>query len=136
MMMQIGAVAKQCGIGVETVRFYEREGLIAKPHRSVSGYRQYAGTVLQQIRFIQYAKSVGFSLKDIRELLKLKHTPGITCQQSRDKLLDKVAEIQQKITALEEMKATLLPLIDQCQPEGKLMDCPVLQTFESKRKTR
>ncbi len=131
MMMQIGAVAKQCGIGVETVRFYEREGLISEPSRSVSGYRQYSEIVLKQIQFVQYAKSVGFSLKDIRELLKLKHRPDTTCEEARSKLLDKVDEIQQKITALEKMKAMLLPLIDQCQADGKLADCAVLQTLET-----
>jgi len=130
MMMQIGAVAKQCGIGVETVRYYEREGLIDKPRRSISGYRQYTEMVLQQIQFIQYAKSVGFTLKDIRELRKLKNTTGMTCQTACLKAMDKVNEIQQKIAALEKMQTTLLSLVEECPPHATMADCPVLQPFE------
>ena len=129
--MQIGMVAKQCGIGVETVRYYERQGLISEPLRSESGYRQYSEIVLKQIKFVQFSKSVGFSLRDIRELLKLRSNPGEACQKARNKLLDKVDEIQQKITTLEKMKATLIPFIDQCQANGKLSECSVLQTFEN-----
>ena len=93
-MLQIGEVAKQSGIGVETVRFYEREGLIPPPDRSPSGYRQYPASVISRVQFIRHAKALGFSLKEIGELIALKHTPDSTCQHVKKTAEAKVIDIQ------------------------------------------
>ena len=79
--LTIGKVAKQADIGIETIRFYEREGLIEDPPRRASGYRQYPSDTVDRVRFIKRAKELGFSLKEIKELLYLSVDPGTTCTQ-------------------------------------------------------
>lgn len=129
-MLQIGEVAKRSGVGVETVRFYERKGLIPKPGRSASGYRQYPETVIRRVRFIQHAKTLGFSLKEIGELIALKNMPGARCEDIRTKAETKVADIQEKIDALEKMKGALMPLIHRCQSTDPIGECPILDALD------
>lgn len=129
-MLFIGEVAKQSGIGVETVRYYEREGLIPVPERSAAGYRCYPETVVKQLLFLQHAKTLGFSLKEIGELIALKNTPDTNCSGMRKTALAKVAEIQEKIDALEKMKTALNPLIEQCQSNNPIHDCPILNALD------
>ena len=130
-MLQIGEVAKRGGIGVETVRYYEREGLIPLPGRSPSGYRRYPETVVKQLKFIQHAKTLGFSLKEISELITLKNKPGITCKKVRATAIAKASAIQEKIEALQKMKIALSPLIDQCKSTNPIDDCPILSTIDA-----
>lgn len=129
-MIQIGVVAKRSGIGVETIRYYEREGLIPLPERSPSGYRRYSESVVKHVQFIQHAKTLGFSLKEIGELIALKNTPGSTCKTVRSTAVEKVADIQKKIDALENMKIALTPLIDQCQSDNPIAECPILNAID------
>ncbi|NOZ54121.1 MAG: heavy metal-responsive transcriptional regulator [Gammaproteobacteria bacterium] len=129
-MIQIGDVAKRSGIGVGTVRFYEREGLISLPDRSPSGYRRYPESVVKQIRFIQHAKTLGFSLREINELINLKNHPGSTCKNVKLAAIAKIKDIQRKIDALEKMKMALTPLIKQCQPNKPISDCPILNVVD------
>ena len=129
-MLRIGEVAKISGVSVETVRFYERERLIPKPTRSSSGYRQYPKTAIKQVQFIQHAKVLGFSLKDIGELISLKTTPGTTCQTIRTKAQTKIDEIKLKIVALEKMKEALLPLIEKCPSTSPVSECPILRVVD------
>jgi DNA-binding transcriptional MerR regulator len=75
MALTSGQLAKKCQVGVETLRFYEREGLLAKPARTQSGYRQYPAEAVERVRFIRRAQLLGFQLKDIKELLALRHRP-------------------------------------------------------------
>jgi DNA-binding transcriptional MerR regulator len=79
--MRIGEVAEQVGITVEAIRFYEKQGLIGLPRRTESGYRDYPGDVVQHVSFIKRTKELGFSLKEIKELMLLQHTPGTTCSE-------------------------------------------------------
>ncbi len=85
MPFTIGQVAERSGIGIETVRFYERKGLIADPPRTDSGYRQYPEDVVVRLRFIRRAKELGFALKEILELLSLRVNPDTTCADVRKK---------------------------------------------------
>ncbi len=78
--LTIGKVASRAGIGIETIRFYEREGLIAEPPRRESGYRQYPEVAVSRLRFIRHAKELGFSLKEIKELFALRVDPETTCK--------------------------------------------------------
>lgn len=128
-MLRIGAVAKQSGIGIETVRFYEREGLISTPARTASGYRQYPESIIKQLRFIQHAKTLGFSLKQIGELITLKNSRNANCKSVKQAAQDKLDDIQEKIDALENMKAALAPLIDKCQSTDPINDCPILNAL-------
>jgi MerR family copper efflux transcriptional regulator len=129
-MLRIGQVAKESGVGVETVRFYESEGLIALPKRSASGYRQYSESIIEQIQFILHAKKLGFSLKEVRELTKLKRAPNARCKSIKATASSKIADIQVKIDALEQMKTALQPLVDQCKSSDPISDCPILNALD------
>ncbi len=129
-MLRIGEVANKSHVGVETVRFYEREGLIALPKRNVSGYRQYSESAIKQIQFIKHAKTLGFSLKEIRELIKLKSTSDARCKSIKSTAKAKIADIQEKIDALKRMKMALEPLVAQCKSSDPISDCPILNALD------
>ena len=129
-MLRIGQVAKKSRVGVETVRFYESEGLIELSERSMSGYRQFSESVIKQIQFIQHAKKLGFTLKDIRELIKLKSTGNSRCNIIKATASSKIADIQEKVDALEQMKMALQPLVAQCKSSDPISDCPILNALD------
>jgi len=129
-VLTIGQVAKRAGVGVETVRFYEREGLIAEPDRRPSGYRQYQPDAVQRIRFIRHAKELGFSLKEISELLSLRVDPDSTCADVRQRAHDKIADIEEKMASLARMKSALVRLVTKCRGEGPTTDCPILEEID------
>ena len=110
-MLRIGEVAKRVGISVDTIRFYERQGLIPEPNRSPGGYRRYPESIVKRLWFIQHAKKLGFSLKEIVELIALKNTPKATCKSIKATAQAKVDVIQNKIDGLERIKKTLTPLM-------------------------
>src|SRR5579885_1563111 len=95
--LSIGQVARRAGVGVETVRFYEREGLLEEPPRRASGYRQYSEQVIKRIHFIKRAQQLGFSLKEIAELLTLRVDGQTDCSQVKERAAAKLAEVEQKI---------------------------------------
>lgn len=129
-MLQIGKVAKQSNVGVETVRFYESKGLIALPERSLSGYRQYPESVVKQIQFIQQAKKLGFSLREIGELISLKGKPDARCSSIKQTAIARIADIQEKIDSLQRMKRALQPLVAQCRASDPVSDCPILGALD------
>lgn len=126
----IGQVAQQAGIGVETVRFYERRGLIEEPPRRSSGYRQYPPESLARLRFIRRAKELGFSLDEIRELLALRSHPAENRAQVRARARAKIADLERRIADLERMKETLEKLAAACAAEEHSGDCPILAAIE------
>lgn len=126
----IGKVAKAAGIGVETVRFYERQGLIPEPPRSGSGYRLYSGDTIRRLRFVKRAKTLGFTLSEIRELLSLSVTPGAGCSDVRDQARAKIEDIEDRVTQLLAMKMALEGLVDQCSGVGPTTECPILAALE------
>lgn len=128
----IGEVAKRSGIGIETIRFYEKEGLIPSPPRTSSGYRQYQPEVVDRLAFISRAKELGFSLSEISELLSLKLSSKTKCADVRCRAEDKIAEIENKIKTLRRMKQALTKLTEACNGNGSVSDCPILDALESK----
>lgn len=128
--LTIGQVAKEAGIGVETVRFYEREGLLERPDRRPSGYRQFDSEAVRRLRFIKQAQRLGFTLREIRELLALKIDPQTTRAQVRQHAELKLADINQRIRDLQRMKRALVPLIQACDGRGALEGCPILAAIE------
>lgn len=128
--LTIGQVAKQAGVGVETVRFYEREGLVAEPSRRPSGYREYPPEAVQRIRFIRRAKELGFSLKEISELLSLRVDPDSTCADVRARARVKIGDIDEKLASLERMKSALVRLAERCRGNGPTDDCPILAEID------
>jgi len=126
----IGQVARESGIGVETVRFYEREGLLEKPARRLSGYREFESEAVARLRFIKQAQRLGFTLREIKELLALKLDPDATRAQVRERAVAKIADIDKRIKELQRMKKALMPLIEACNGKGTLEGCPILDAIE------
>lgn len=131
MALMIGELAKRSGVGLETVRFYERQGLIEDPPRTDSGYRQYPENVVARIQFIKRAKELGFSLKEISELFFLRVDPDTTCADVRRKTELKLADVEEKILALRRIKAALDQLAASCSGRGPTSECPILEALES-----
>jgi Hg(II)-responsive transcriptional regulator len=123
--LNIGALAKAAGVNVETIRFYERRGLLSRPPKPDAGYRRYPIEVVKQVGFIKGAQRLGFSLKEIAVLLALGDEGAISCTEMRDLANRKIAEIDQKVMALEVMKITLAELARECPGTGDLSLCPI-----------
>lgn len=128
--MTIGKVAREAGVGVETVRFYERERLIKEPPRRESGYRQYPHETVSRIRFIRRAKELGFTLKEIKELLALRASPKSRCADVQRHAEAKIEDIEDKVRALQRMKEALVKLTAACSGQGPVTDCPILDALE------
>lgn len=132
--MTIGKVAKGADVGIETVRFYEREGLIEKPPRRDSGYRAYPADTVDRVRFIKRAKELGFSLKEIKDLMALRIAPGTTCGQIKKRAEAKIEDIEDKISSLQRMKQALRKLTAACGGKGSVSECPILDALEDGKK--
>jgi MerR family copper efflux transcriptional regulator len=126
----IGQVAKRSGVGIETIRFYEREGVIPKPSRTESGYRQYDEETIKRLHFVGRAKELGFSLKEISQLLSLRLTPRSNCSEVRKKAVAKLEEINKKISDLQRMRSTLKEVTDACEESKPILSCPILNCFD------
>lgn len=124
--LTIGQVAKQVGVGVETIRFYERVGLLPVPRRLASGYRQYTVDAVNRIRFVRRAQWLGFKLEEVKELLAIREDPTASRQDVRDKAVAKLADIDARIADLQAMRADLNRLVDECHGNGPAADCPIL----------
>lgn len=123
--LTIGALARAAGVNVETIRFYERQGLLHKPAKPDEGYRRYTIEAVKQVRFIKGAQRLGFSLKEIAELLVLGREGEISCSEMLDLAGRKIAQIELKIMTLEAMKASLVELAESCPGTGNLALCPI-----------
>lgn len=132
--LTIGEVAKAAQIGVETVRFYEREGLIAKPPRKRSGYRQYPPDTARRIRFIWGAKELGFTLREIGELLDLRVDPAKSCADVRALANTKIADVQAKMSDLARIQAALKTLARACRGKGPESERPILDALDGQGK--
>jgi len=128
--LTIGQIARRAGVGVETVRFYEREGLLEEPDRRESGYRQYTEEVIFRLRFIRRAKELGFTLKEIRELMAFRRDPSATRADVRQQAKAKIADIEAKIRDLQRMKEALVKLTASCRGHGPASGCPILEALD------
>src|SRR5919197_4040274 len=123
--LTIGEVAKQAHVRIETLRYYERMGLVASPPRSEANYRLYPLETVRRVQFIKRAQELGFSLKEIMELLALRATPETPCADIRQRALVKITAIEEKIQTLTAMKYALVQLVAECSGQGELTDCPI-----------
>jgi MerR family mercuric resistance operon transcriptional regulator len=131
--LTIGRVARDAGLAIDTVRYYEREGLLERPARTSSGYRQYPADAVARLRFIRQAKELGFTLSEIRELLALKVAPGKSCADVRARAEAKIADIEQRVAQLTRMKRALARLAAACSGRGPTSECPILDAMERRR---
>lgn len=134
--LTIGQLAERAGVGVETVRFYERKGLLDEPARRASGYRQYGEDVVARLRFIRRAKELGFTLKEVADLLALRHDPAATRSDVRERMQGKVGDIEAKIRDLQNIKQALLELTATCKGRGPAEDCPILRAIDRQGEDR
>ena len=125
--MGIGALAKRAGVRIDTVRYYERNGLLAPKTRLPSGYRRYSEVEVARLRFIRRAQALGFTLKEVRELLALSKSRDVARVKRRAQ--DKLADVEQRIAALERVRMGLSSLIAECPGHGQAADCPILKAL-------
>src|SRR5438270_7125070 len=128
--LTIGHLAREAGINLETVRYYERRGLLPKPPRSASGYRLFPADAAQRLRFIRRTQELGFSLKEIRELLALRVSQRKTSAEVRKRAEAKIADIEGKIKSLELMRKSLRKLTNSCDGCGPIAECPILESLD------
>ena len=124
--LTIGKLAAAAGVGVDTVRFYERAGLLKKPARTPSGYRMYAASDSARLRFVRRAKGLSFSLEEVGELLRLNDGRG-TRASVRALTERRLAQIEQRVAELNRMRKTLRGLLHDCHGDGPLAGCPIIE---------
>jgi MerR family copper efflux transcriptional regulator len=127
--MKIGDISKLCRMSIDTVRFYERQGLIPKPARRASGYREYDQDDVLRLRFIRRSKELGFTLRDIGELLSLSAYQGSDMAHVKQKAEQRLEEVEGKIKELQRMRRGLKTLIEACPGHGTLRSCPIIEAL-------
>lgn len=123
----IGAVAKRAGVGIDTVRYYERAGLIAPPARLASGYRRYGEVDVARLRFIKRAQALGFTLKEVRDLLALSAQRDVS--RVKRSAQAKLEDVEDKLQALTRIRDGLQTLISACPGHGRASACPILKAL-------
>jgi Hg(II)-responsive transcriptional regulator len=130
MPLTIGQVAAEAAVNIQTIRYYERRGLFAAPRRTASGYRQYTEDAVSRLRFIRHAQELGFSLKEIQELLGLRVRNSAACDTVARKTRQKISVVQQRIADLQRMQRTLERLAAACAARRPTDECPILEAME------
>lgn len=128
--MTRGDVAERADVGRETVRYYEKRDLIPKPSRTAAGYRQYTSEHVKRIRFVKRAQELGFTLKEIGELLSLRADPAIDSADVKKQAEAKVAEVEKKIRDMRRIKEALTSLIASCGGSEPTADCPIMEAMQ------
>ena len=123
----IGTLAKRAGVGIDTVRYYERAGLLAPSRRLASGYRRYTALELSRLRFIRRAQALGFTLNEVRDLLALSAKRDVA--RVKRSAQSKLADVDRKIAALQKIREGLATLVAACPGHGRAADCPILQAL-------
>ena len=124
--MRSGELAGIAGVNVETLRFYERRGILPEPPRRASGYREYPPEAVDRLRFVRRAQELGFSLDEIKGLLEIGTSDEGGCADVKDHAERKIAEVEQKIADLQAVRRALRRLADRCPGEGPAGACPIL----------
>ena len=129
--MTVSNLAKAAGVNPHTVRYYEREGLLERPLRSAAGYREYDRSALGRLRFICQAKQIGFTLREIRELMGLNSEKPQSCGCVQKVVEEKLSDLEEKMKAMRRMKKLLQCLLDRCTESASDTPCPVLEHLSS-----
>jgi MerR family copper efflux transcriptional regulator len=128
-MPQIGWVVKQSGVAADTIRFYEKRGLLGKPPRTAGGFRDYNPQTVRVLQFIARAKQLGFTLREVKHLLRLQAGRHSTRADFRAFARGKLADIDAKIADLTRMRDALRPLVARCNGVGSLAGCPIVEAL-------
>ena len=132
--LKVGEVAKRAVVNLQTIHYYEREGLLPKPPRTASNYRIYTTEAVRRVRFIKRAQELGFALRDIKELLSLRAAPRTRCGDVRQQARAKLQDIEEKIGTLQGMRRALTKLIGECSGRGPITACPILEALDSENR--
>ncbi len=133
MALTIGQVARAASVHIETLRYYERRGLVPKPPRSPSLYRKYPDETVPRVQFVKHAQDLGFSLREIRELLSMRASPKARCADVKRRAETKIDEIESKIRALNAMRRALVRLVAQCDGKLPASACPILESLDQRK---
>lgn len=128
--LTIGAIARETGVGVETVRYYQRRGLLREPERTYGRIRRYGPTDVARLHFIRTAKELGFSLNEVAELLQL--DDGTECDEARALAEKKLADVRKKIVVLGSIERVLTELVHECQQQDGSIDCPLIVSLRER----
>lgn len=134
--LSVSALARGAGVGVPTIRYYERRGLLPVPRRRPSGYREYTADAIRRVRFIRHAQQLGFSLAEVNELLSLRIEPGHSCADVRVRAQRKIADIATRVDDLNRMRRTLERLVEACPGDAPVRACPILDALEDEHGDR
>ena len=129
--LTIGVLAERAGVGVETIRFYARKGLIEQPQRPLGGVRVYPETTVGRLEYIHHAQEMGFTLREIGELLALQADPAADCGDVKNRAAEKLVEVDAKLIRLAAMRKTLRQLVDVCPGEGDLDECSIVAALSA-----
>jgi MerR family mercuric resistance operon transcriptional regulator len=129
--LKVGEVARQAAVNLQTIHYYERTGLLPRPPRTASNYRIYTDDAVQRVRFIKRAQELGFTLKEVKELLSLRAAPRSCCGDVRRQAETKLVDIEEKIGTLQAMRKALTKLIAECSGKGPVTACPILEAMDS-----
>lgn len=127
----IGRLAKLAGVNIDTVRYYERNGLLPAPPRRASGYREYGAADVDRLLFIRRAKELGFTLAEIAELLSL--SAGGSVKDVKRKAEERLGEVKRKVAELKRVQRGLEKLIDACPGHGDLRSCPIVAALAGRQ---
>lgn len=127
--MKIGQLAQQAGVGIDTVRYYEREGLLPAPVRLASGYRAYRSADVERLRFVRRAKALGFSLAQVRDLLAISDDRASDMGPLKRVAEARLADVELRLQELGRIRDGLRALVDRCPGEGELRRCPILHAL-------
>ena len=127
--MWISEAAQQAGVNIQTLRYYERRGLLPKAPRRASGYREFPDDAVRVVRFIKRAQDLGFSLDEVEQLLRLRRHSGRNRARIRAVAEEKIHQIDEKVTELERMKRALQTLVRSCH-DGAALDCPIIEALD------
>ena len=129
--MRSSEVATKAQVNVQTLRYYERRGLLAEPQRTSSGYRVYTPDAVQVVRFVKRAQQLGFTLDDIEDLLHLADGGPDSCQEAKAMARSRIADLQRRIDELAGMRDALARLVDTCDQPRRKRDCPILHDVQT-----
>lgn len=132
MTMSIGALSKRTGCNVETIRFYERIGIMPKPARTQGGHRVFTQDHLKRLTFVRRSRELGFTLDQVRNLLSLVDSDDYTCDEVKKMTLEHMGDVRYKIADLRKLERVLNDMVSQCD-RGAVPDCPVVDAlFETR----
>jgi DNA-binding transcriptional MerR regulator len=129
--VRTGEVAAQARVNTQTLRYYERRGLLPEPERTRSGYRAYTPDAVRVVRFVKRAQQLGFTLDDVEDLLHLAEGGPASCDDARTMARTRIVDLQLRIDEFARMRDALTRLIDTCDTPRAESDCPILRTIET-----